>query len=78
MGLPAKGSPYGNLDLGNEDKLMISYHRDVWSYNYSMDGACSVVYEGEMHFFGGTAHSAEVFIGGSQALFLKIKIFEFR
>ena len=53
MDLPVKGSPYGNLDLGNEDKLMITYHRDSWSHNYSMTEACSVLYEGEMHFFGG-------------------------
>ena len=31
---------------------MISYHRDLTSHNYSMEGACSVLYEGEMHFFG--------------------------
>ena len=56
MGLPVKGSPYGNLDLGNKDKLMISYHRDLWSHNYSMEAACSVVYNGEMHFFGGISY----------------------
>ena len=58
MGLPVKGSPYGNLDLGNEDRLMISYHRDLSSHNYSMEGACSVLYEGEMHFFGAEPNAA--------------------
>ena len=51
MGVPIKGTPYGNLHLGNEDKLMITYKRDTLHY-YTMDGACSVIYEGEMHFFG--------------------------
>ena len=70
-GIPVKGSTYGNLVLGNEDKLMISFHRDL-SHNYSMDGACSVLYKGEMHFFGGP--SKDEFLsgfGGSQTLFLK-------
>ena len=57
LGLPVKGSLYGNLELGNEDKLMISYHRDLWSHDYSMNGACGVVYDGEMHFFGGFTNS---------------------
>ena len=56
MGVPIKGTPYGNLDLGNEDKLMITYKRDTLHY-YTMDGACSVIYEGEMHFFGADAET---------------------
>ena len=57
MGVPVKGSSYGNLDLGNEDKLMITYQRDISSHYYTMDGACSVIYEGEMHFFGADAET---------------------
>ena len=45
-------TPYGNLVLGNKDKLMISYKREP-SHDYSMNGACGVMFEGEMHFFGG-------------------------
>ena len=45
--------PYGNFDPGNEDKLMISYSRDRQE-QYSLDSACGVVYEGNMHFFGGS------------------------
>ena len=43
---------YGNLDLGNDDKLMITYRRER-SHDYTMRGACGLAYEGEMHFFGG-------------------------
>ena len=46
------GSLYGNLDPGNNDKLMISYSRER-SHNYNMEAACSVLFEGEIHFFGG-------------------------
>ena len=46
------GSLYGNFDPGNEDKLMITYRREP-SMNYTMNYACSVNYQGEMHFFGG-------------------------
>ena len=47
-----RGSTYGNLILGNTDKLMISYKREL-SEDYSMIGACAVVYQGDIHFFGG-------------------------
>ena len=46
------GSLYGNFDPGNNDKLMISYRREP-SHDYTMFGACSVLFEGEIHFFGG-------------------------
>ena len=47
------GSLYGNLDPGNNDKLMISYKR-VPSHDYTMWEACGVLFEGEIHFFGGS------------------------
>ena len=47
-----EGTPYGNFIRGNNDKLMISYERE-WSHDYTMSGACGVLFEGEMHFFGG-------------------------
>ena len=46
------GTPYGNFIRGNNDKLMISYRREA-SHAYTMNGACGVLFEGEMHFFGG-------------------------
>ena len=46
------GYLYGNLDPGNNDKLMISYRREP-SHDYVMTGVCGVIFEGEMHFFGG-------------------------
>ena len=46
------GSLYGNCDLGNNDKLMITYRREP-SHDYTLDAACGVLFEGEMHFFGG-------------------------
>ena len=49
-GLP--GSLYGNVDPGNNDKLMISYRREP-SHDYEMSGACGVLFNGEIHFFGG-------------------------
>ncbi len=45
------GTPYGNFIRGNNDKLMITYRREP-SHDYRMYGACGVLYEGEMHFFG--------------------------
>ena len=48
------GSLYGNFDPGNNDKLMISYSR-VPSHDYVMYGACGVLFQGEIHFFGGKA-----------------------
>ena len=46
------GTPYGNFIRGNNDKLMISYSRER-SHDYNMEAACSVLFEGEIHFFGG-------------------------
>ena len=46
------GYLYGNFDPGDQDKLMITYRRDR-SHDYTMQGACGVVYQGDMHFFGG-------------------------
>ena len=46
------GYLYGNFDPGDQDKLMISYYRDP-THDYSMYGACGVIYQGNMHFFGG-------------------------
>ena len=46
------GTRYGNFIRGNKDKLMISYRREP-SHDYTMFGACGVLFEGEIHFFGG-------------------------
>ena len=46
------GSLYGNFDPGDQDKLMITYKRQS-THDYTMFGACGVVYQGNMHFFGG-------------------------
>ena len=46
------GSLYGNFDPGNKDKLMISYRREP-SHDYRMNRSCGVLFEGEIHFFGG-------------------------
>ena len=51
------GSLYGNFDPGNSDKLMISYRRER-SHDYTMMGACSVLFEGDIHFFGGFDYSS--------------------
>ena len=48
----ANGTKYGNFIEGNRDKLMISYRREQ-THDYTMVGACGVLFEGEMHFFGG-------------------------
>ena len=48
----AIGTPYGNFIRGNKDKLMISYRREP-SHDYRMRGACGVLFQGELHFFGG-------------------------
>ena len=50
------GSLYGNFDPGNNDKLMITYRREP-SHDYTMYGACGVLFEGEIHFFGGSDYS---------------------
>ena len=50
------GTPYGNFIRGNKDKLMITYRRES-SHDYSMKAACSVLFEGDMHFFGGTSEN---------------------
>ena len=46
------GNQYGNFIRGNKYKLMISYRREP-SHDYTMDQACGVLFEGEIHFFGG-------------------------
>ena len=46
------GTQYGNFIRGNKDKLMITYRREP-SHDYTMYGACGVLFEGEIHFFGG-------------------------
>ena len=46
------GRLYGNFDPGDQDKLMITYQRDP-EHDYSLYGACGVVYQGDIHFFGG-------------------------
>ena len=46
------GYLYGNFDPGDQDKLMITYYRDP-THDYTMIGACGVLYQGNMHFFGG-------------------------
>ena len=48
----ANGTRYGNFIKGNRDKLMITYRREP-SHDYTMNGACGVLFEGEIHFFGG-------------------------
>ena len=48
----ANGTRYGNFIKRNRDKLMISYRREP-SHDYTMDGACGVLFEGEIQFFGG-------------------------
>ena len=52
---------YGNFDPGNTDKLMISYRREP-SHDYTMRGACGVIYQGDMHFFGGGSYNEGEFI----------------
>ena len=47
------GSLYGNFDPGNNDKLMITHRREP-IHDYMMEGACGVLFEGEIHFFGGS------------------------
>ena len=58
----AIGTKYGNFIRGNKDKLMISYRREPL-HDYTMSGACGVLFEGEIHFFGGwnyTAHGTDL------------------
>ena len=50
------GYLYGNFDPGDQDKLMITYYRDP-THDYTMSGACGVIYEGNMHFFGGDIYT---------------------
>ena len=52
------GTPYGNFIRGNMDKLMISYRREP-SHDYAMSGACGVLFQGELHFFGGEFYSMD-------------------
>ena len=49
------GYLYGNFDPGDQDKLMITYYRDP-THDYTMMGACGVIYQGDMHFFGGNEY----------------------
>ena len=51
------GTRYGNFIKGNRDKLMITYRREP-SHDYAMTGACGVLFEGEIHFFGGYNYTA--------------------
>ena len=46
------GYLYGNFDPGDQDKLMITYKRDP-THNYTLSAACGVIYQGNIHFFGG-------------------------
>ena len=50
------GYLYGNFDPGDQDKLMITYYRDP-THDYTMADACGVIYQGDMHFFGGTRYT---------------------
>ena len=54
------GTQYGNFVRGNRDKLMISYRRES-SHDYTMLGACSVLFENKIHFFGGNDPSPNGF-----------------
>ena len=54
----SSGTPYGNFIRGNNDKLMISYTREP-SHTYTMKGACGVIFEGEIHFFGSDTESSD-------------------
>ena len=54
----ANGTRYGNFIKGNRDKLMISYRREQ-THDYTMYGACGVLFEGEIHFFGGYNYTAD-------------------
>ena len=40
------------FDPGNNGKLMTTYRREP-SHNYTFDGTCGVLYQEDMHFFGG-------------------------
>ena len=50
------GTPYGNFIRGNKDQLMITYKREPL-HDYTMVGACGVLFEGEIHFFGGNNYT---------------------
>ena len=52
------GYLYGNFDPGDQDKLMITYYRDQ-THDYTMTGACGVIYQGDMHFFGGDRYDIQ-------------------
>ena len=51
---------YGIFDPGNQDKVMITFKRES-SHDYTLQGACGVVYQGDMHFFGGQKYSIPEF-----------------
>ena len=65
------GSLYGNFDPGNNDKLMISYRRES-SHDYTMHGACGVLFEGEVQevFFGGATGFGENLYNHTQQHFV--------
>ena len=63
------GSLYGNFEPGNNDKLMISYRRES-SHDYTMHGACGVLFKGEVHFFGGATGFGENFYNFTQQHFV--------
>ena len=51
------GSFNGNFNPGNSDKLMTDY-RGEQSHDYTMIGACGVLFEGDKHFFHGFEYSS--------------------
>ena len=53
------GTRYRNFVRGNKDKLMISYRRER-SHDYLMEFACGVLFEGEIHFFGGYSNKIDI------------------
>ena len=71
-GLP--GYLYGNFDPGDQDKLMITYARDQ-TQDYTLNGACGVIYKGNIHFFGGDWPRSAYF-RGSPYTNLTVKYYE--
>ena len=65
----ANGTRYGNFVKGNRDKLMITYRREQ-SHDYTMVGACGILFEGEMHFFGGWNYTDDGWIDLSRQHFV--------
>jgi len=56
---PRSRSVYKNFNPGNNDKLMISYRREP-SHDYTMEGVCGILFEGEIHFFGGSDYEIDL------------------